>query len=462
VNETKNRFPKWLWISVLSYAVVFSLLSIAKHEAFNSTAYDLGIYDQVIWKYSNFYAPYSTILEINHLGDHFSLILIPLVPLYWIWPSVHVLLILQSLVVSLVALPMYRQAMLLLSSQRWAKFIVASYFLNAYLHRLNLFDFHPVVFELLFVFIMIVSIEERRPWAYWTVLPFLLMTEDDAFVSVLSVGLYAFFRRERRTAAITWGLAVIYGVLVLQWVQPWINEGHPNPHTERYAYLGKSFLEMVVNAALHPLSTLSFLLSLPRIGAFLGFLAMPAFLPLLGGWSFLLLIPPLSVEFLSSNPQQFLLRTQYSIPAMSFLYISSIYGIMKVKNRRFIQVIEVLLVLIPLTQIPTTVKLRLLEWPWNDHVAVGHRFLSHVPANASLATQSILVPHLSQREDIFLLPKRYQAEYILIDTQGNPFPMKREELNALQKELPHTYDIVAQDNGYTLWKRKPSEQPRSP
>jgi len=460
--ETKNRFPKWLWISVLSYAVVFSLLSIAKHEAFNSTAFDLGIYDQVIWKFSNFQTPYSTIRGVNFMGDHFCLMLIPLALLYWIWPSVHALLILQSFVISLVALPMYRLAMLLLSSQRWAKFIVASYFLNAYLHRLNLFDFHPVVFELLFVFILIISIEERRPWAYWTVLPLLLVTEDDAFVSVLSVGLYAFFRKERRTAVVTWGLALIYGVVVLQWVQFWINQGQYNPHTERYAYLGKSFLEIIVNAAIHPLSTLSLLLSLPRIGAFLGFLAMPAFLPLLGGWSFLLLIPPLSVEFLSSYPQQYLLRTQYSIPAMSFLYISSLYGIMRVKNRRFIQVIQVLLVLIPLTQIPTTVKHRLSEWPWNDHDAIGRRFLSNVPPKASLATQSILVPHLSHRKDILLLPKRYQAEYILIDAQGDPFPMKREELNALQKELPRTYDIVAQDDGYTLWHRKQSEQPRSP
>jgi len=460
--ETKNRYPKWLWISVLSYAVIFSFLSIAKHEAFNSTAFDLGIYDQVIWKFSKFQTPYSTIREVNFMGDHFSLILIPLAVFYWIWPSVHVILIIQSLVISLVALPMYRLAMLLLSSERWAKFIVASYFLNAYLHRLNLFDFHPVIFELLFVFILIVSIEERRPWLYWTVLPFLLVTEDDAFVSVLSVGLYAFFRKERRTAVITWCLAVIYGVVVLQWVQIWINQGKQNLHAARYSHLGNNFLEMAVNAAIHPLSTLSFLLSLSRIGALLGFLAMAAFLPLLGGWSFLLIIPPLTVEFLSSYPQQYLLRSQYSIPAMSFLYISSLYGIMRVKNKRFIQVIEVLLVLIPLTQIPTTVIHRLSQWPWNEHDAIGRRFLSNVPPSASLAAQSILVPHLSHRDDIFLLPKRYDAEYILIDAQGDPFPMKREELNALQKELPQTYDIVAQDDGYTLWRRKPIEKPRSP
>lgn len=454
MGENNKKYPFWLWAAAASYFLVFSFLSIAKHEAFNSTAYDLGIYDQVMWKYSRFEAPYSTILGINHLGDHFSPILIALVPLYWIRTGVYGLLILQSLAVSLGAFPLYRLTVLFSSSPGWSKFIIASYVLNGYLHKVLLFDFHPILFEIPFVLAMIVSLEDDRPRRFWVILPLLLITEDDSFVSALSVGLYAFLRGKRRTAVMTWAVSLAYGVTLLQFVQPWINQGHLNPHTERYAHWGGDFLGILFHMASHPWGTCASLVSGPKVGALLGFLAMPAFLPLLGGWTALLLVPPLSVEFLSSYPQQHLLRNQYAVPALAFLHVSSIYGTSRLKDKKLITVVRIALILIPLTQIPSLIHTRLSHWPWNGHAAQGRLFLARVPRDSSIAAQSVLVPHLSQREVIQVLPEKGRAEYVLADTQGNPFPMTREEFLALVNMLPHSYSLVAGEGGFSLWKRR--------
>ena len=43
----------YLIVPIILYIVALSYLSILKHNAFMSTAWDLGIYEQVIWSTAN-------------------------------------------------------------------------------------------------------------------------------------------------------------------------------------------------------------------------------------------------------------------------------------------------------------------------------------------------------------------------------------------------------------------------
>src|SRR5918999_79559 len=95
------RKRKFLWLLVLTVTIIYSSLSILRHRHFTSGAYDLGIFDQVIWQYSQFQAPHSSVrsnlLTENLLGDHFHPILALLSPLYWFTDSVEALLVAQAL-----------------------------------------------------------------------------------------------------------------------------------------------------------------------------------------------------------------------------------------------------------------------------------------------------------------------------------------------------------------------------
>jgi uncharacterized membrane protein len=81
-----------------------------RHWHFDSSAYDLGIFDQTIWHVSRFETPSSTVRGFgNMLGDHFSPILALLAPLFWIAPGPEALIVSQAflLAVSIVPVLLY-------------------------------------------------------------------------------------------------------------------------------------------------------------------------------------------------------------------------------------------------------------------------------------------------------------------------------------------------------------------
>ena len=104
----RNRY-QLLLVSIVGSA--YSALSILRHRHFLSSAFDLGIFDQVIWLYSRFEAPYTTIranrLDEHILGDHFHPILMLLAPLYWITDRVEALLVAQAFLFAIAIFPIF-------------------------------------------------------------------------------------------------------------------------------------------------------------------------------------------------------------------------------------------------------------------------------------------------------------------------------------------------------------------
>src|SRR5258706_6470611 len=94
-----------VWICVLS--VLYATLSIVRHNHFQSGGFDLGLYDQEVWQYSRFLWPYNSVKERFILGDHLTLTLPLVAPLFWIWNDVRMLLILQAVAVSMSAYAVY-------------------------------------------------------------------------------------------------------------------------------------------------------------------------------------------------------------------------------------------------------------------------------------------------------------------------------------------------------------------
>src|SRR5881628_1075722 len=91
------------WLLCLLYVAVFSALSILKHHNFHSHAFDLGIFQQVVWSTAHgdwFHYTYQVGLgpgaPENYLGDHFELILVPIAFLYLFCDRPEVLLLLQT------------------------------------------------------------------------------------------------------------------------------------------------------------------------------------------------------------------------------------------------------------------------------------------------------------------------------------------------------------------------------
>src|SRR3989338_11707587 len=88
---------KWVWVAIAIYIVIFGVVTSLRHYNFQTQAWDLGIFDQVVWNISRGNGM-STTLEFvqNHFAVHMSPILFLLAPGYLVFPSPYFLLILQT------------------------------------------------------------------------------------------------------------------------------------------------------------------------------------------------------------------------------------------------------------------------------------------------------------------------------------------------------------------------------
>jgi hypothetical protein len=83
------------------------------------------------------------------------------------------------------------------------------------------------------------------------------------------------------------------------------------------------------------------------------------------------------------------------------------------------------------------------------------RCLRLVPAQASLAVQSCIVPHAPKRRAIVLLPAIGASEYIVFHLDLNPWPLSRDEMLALDERLRHSgqYHCLCGANGFRIYRK---------
>ena len=161
-RETWRRMQTAVIALISVFSGLYALVAILRHYSLNSRMYDLAIFDNVFWNSINGRFFYSDIEGHNYFGEHFNLILVPFIPLYYGWSSPTVLLIVQSLALVLGAWPLY----LLGRKHRLPDLLnlslVLGYLLYLPLFGVNLNDFHELAFMPLLTLWALYFLEEER------------------------------------------------------------------------------------------------------------------------------------------------------------------------------------------------------------------------------------------------------------------------------------------------------------
>lgn len=202
LNANLGRFDVYdvlTGIAILAYGIVFSYFTVLKHYNFSSYAADLGVFDQAfsttLFNGKLFY--YTLELWINpsgcFFGVHFSPILFLLLPIYAVYPSVESLLVTQSFLLAIAAIPLYLISVKLLKSKSAGFVMVLVYLLYSPLHGANWFDFHPQIFiPLLIFFTFYLAI--KKSWKLYLLSVLLtLMIQEHLVYIVLAFAVYVFF-----------------------------------------------------------------------------------------------------------------------------------------------------------------------------------------------------------------------------------------------------------------------------
>jgi len=508
-------------LMVLLFSVFFIAFATSRQDAFLTAAEDMGNMDQAVWSIIHGQILHQTICNvvsdtncysaagISRFAIHFEPMLFPVSLLYFIWSGPKTLLVLQTLVVASGAFPAFWLARLRLRNELAAVAIALVYLLYPAQQQATIFEFHSVTFTAsLLLFTLYFMYTRRTLWLFVFAILSMACKEEIPLV-IAFFGLWSIiFQHRWRT-----GLGLV--LLAIGWVgltflayRYFSPNGHPLL-ASRYAYLGKGPVEIVRNILLHPKSLISqHVLERYHLLYLRILLAPVGYLPLLAPWILVLAVPSLAINLFSSDPNQYLGVFHYSaeiVPVLIFATIEAIVVILWVLQwflnsirerneyqqeqpgeqsvasfRRLGRLLHpaILIILIcfvlfnvvredyPYGSLPIS---RGFSWPQvTTHDTMAQRFIDMIPSSASVSAQSSLVPHLSERNSIYLFP--YQddhADYIFLDITSFTYPYTSNRYTSEVKKilLSGKYGVVAAQDGYLLLKKglpAPGISPFSP
>ncbi|HSW95665.1 MAG TPA: DUF2079 domain-containing protein [Patescibacteria group bacterium] len=325
---------------VAIYALVFGTLSLIRHWSFHSTGLDLGVFDQVLWNTSQGRFMESTLsldrcVPHSFFGDHFSPILVALVPLYWIAPHPETLLVVQTIALAAGALPVYLLARALLPRGIERLIWVFAYVLGAPLAFITLYDFHEVSLSVVPLGFATYFLVTRRTAPMVASLLIAFTVKEEFALIGIGFGIALAFQGRWRTAAlVAFGSAAVF-IVTLKVIIPAFADA-PYQYLGRYASLGGDELAILRTLILDPLRDIRVLFQ-GEVGSkvvfVLSLFGPGLLLALRSRWAVVPSIVPLGYLLLSDYGGEHTLHNQYGAPIIPLALGASIVGFAKTSPR---------------------------------------------------------------------------------------------------------------------------------
>jgi uncharacterized membrane protein len=463
-----------LVLILCGFLLYFIAYVVFRHAAFDTAGYDLGNVSQSIWNTLHGKPlAMTTMVEVtSRWALHFEPILLLLVPLYAVFPSPVGLTVFQVFVVAVGALPIFWLACDLFGTD-WAGVLYAGvYLMYPALQAAVVFDFHGVTLAATFLAFALWALLRRRYVAFGVASLLAMSCKEDVPLLILMMGLYILLiQRQWRVGLATMVVAVTWFVIANFVIIPAHSPIGENIHIVRYGQLGSSMDEVIVGLLTRPLHVLAVAFEATRLPYWVLLTVPVAFTSFLDPPVFLMSLPSLAINTLSSNSATYTPdRFHYTAPIVPFMVVASISGVARLSRQlgqgdeklrsiwRNRLLIVVLAASLAYHLMAGYTPLRLgFRWPTPDaHDLVAGQMLEKVPPQASVSAANSLVPRLANRSQVYIFPKNEDAEYVAIDTQSSYFPFgDRDELCAEVRQLVtgSDYGVIFFSDGLLLLQR---------
>lgn len=453
-----------VWSATVAYAVIAAYFSLRRHDAF-LTGYDLANFDQELWLLAHGHEPLDTQTGRLFWGEHFSLTIALLTPLYVLGGGTKALLSVQAVTMAAVAPLLYALARAY-GARPWPAVLPALLWLASPLTLLpNLFDVHhiPLVAPLIVGSILAFRCDR---FALFVVLGLLAcFAKEDVPLMYSMLGIVVVLDGRRKLGAAIG--AVSFGLFVFAVAVYMPAFGHSASwFAKRFAGArGDSVMDVFVWMASHPLAAAGDLLTAQNVTACLVLLFATGGLCVLAPRWMLLGAPALANNVLSAYPLQNDLATHYFVPVALSFAIAAAVGVRRLaeissRTRLLLAACIATAFLssfIGVTAARTSSEVGAARSVSSGAVVARTRAVALVPKNAVVAATPRLSPHLSQRKEIYALPLPFlgreefgadwsaeemarrakRVRWVVIDTDDRPieFPLVSERLLPLLPQL---------------------------
>ncbi|MCP8309081.1 MAG: DUF2079 domain-containing protein [archaeon] len=491
--------PTKLIITTFLFVAFFSIFLAQNHNIFNTYAWDLGIFDQVLWSTLHGRPFYYTLEPFwsqynNFLATHFSPILVLVLPFYALYPKPETLFVVHSAIIALGVIVVYKLSYLVLKNEKYALIFSMLYLLNPLVLGQAFSSFHLEGFFMTSMMFTVYFFIKRNWWKYFFCFALTLMTIEYAAIPLIFFGI-TMLLMINKWGSPSWGVkflipfvtivsSLLYFVLA-QNTQLALGLIKVNIHQEWKILGANSIVEVPLKIIENPVAALNALSydSLYKILYLLMIFAPVLFLPLLEPIYLLPISPWLIIALFSNYPAYYVVFTYYPAFIVPFIFLATIYGFRKITKSKNVKIANLKRLVSP-AMLMTTMLFLFISVPSIEpmsrlsrvdfqHVTKLHEILGLLPNNASILAQDNIFPHVSGRFEAYTIPSpnwegfaskatemlnitlAKKPEYVLIDLgTDNPYSRAMGELilETLSKSEELSYGIFAERDGIYLFK----------
>lgn len=433
IQDQLRAVSGWGWallILCVAHASWMTWIAYDLHYGLGTFSYDVGLYDQGLWLMSRGHAPFVTFMGRNLMGDHASLILVFLIPLYWIVPGTMTLLVVQTIVVAAGAIPIYLLAKHLLGSAPMALCAAFIYLANPALNGGAMENFHPDSFLALFIPLCFFAAFTEKWKLFFVAVVLSLLVKEDVLLVMVPLGLYVAWQFDKRRGLLAAAASIVATVLGM-FVMMRHLIGVPTRNGWRIPFGGVGgFLKEIFT---NPINVAKYLWDDNRPLYLFKMFAPFGGLFFLAPTVALIAIPVLASNVISTFWYQHQIEYHYSIVAVAPLLVATVLGVKKLGPKwsrvAMAAVVSCSLVTFVFWGIhPLATHPRAALTAGSPFAKSGLDIIKDIPDDAVVSAYDPLTAHLGHRRQIYFFPNPFKALYYGVDDtwEGKELPAAKD------------------------------------
>lgn len=386
----------------LAFFIAYSVLSVVRHNHYNSFGYDLGINNQLVWRYSTFQLPITTsdpFPEEMKLTTHVEIVYALISPIYWFWSTARMLLITDAFFMCFSGIAVFLLARKKKIIAPLTLVILTSYLMFYGVQNAMWFDVHSASFAAGFLAWLIYFLENKNYKLASLFFLLAITAKENIAILTFLIGLVYFLKQKEKIALVFMGISLAYLFFIYAVYFPHIIQ-------KEYLYQNNSgFL-----SNLNPLS----LVDVPekREAIFYSFasfgfipIAAPVYLlPTLGDFATYFIV----ASDLTGSHGIFMHYRVTLAPLMIWALIVSL-GKYKKLNTKYIAVYLLTCTLLVQYFLHLPLSYLTKEWFWQEPSGVKNinALRKELEQSDAVVAQNNIIPHISHRDKIYTLyPKK--------------------------------------------------------
>jgi uncharacterized membrane protein len=436
--------------------VIYFLTSVTHHLAFQTFSHDFTMIDDALYNTHEGRFLYSTVLGRSFLSEHFSPILLLLVPLHAVFSTPWFLVLVQPLALWTAAwilkrildeqgmTPALRNVSILVYLSHPATIATLSYL------------FHMECFLPLCVFAIFLFYRRKQRVSFALMCLLALTIKEDVGIYLAGMGLWLALgeRWWRGGTALVVGSLAWTLLAALDWIPHFGTGAQGYPFLARWQAWGDSPASIVSGYIQDPWRLLESLFRdpIPRYLACLGFL------PFLHPAAILLFAAPWVINTTSGGIQQASLSLYYGMPFLTFAILASAVAMQSTRFERLCRQrgsLAVGWVVVMLNVAHYTFP----EVPLDRFRVIGQ--IGAIPQQATVQAMSCFYPVLEYSQPKELLQAdadhhaNLHADYVLLRREGGTWPFSPSQIEATLAEARRRgYDAIYLSDGFAILQRE--------